>query len=421
MSQLETLIQQLCPYGVEYKKFEDVCQYIRGITYNKAQEAKVNDTSPWKVMRANNITLGSNVLNLEDIKLVKKEVKVKKNQLLQKGDILICAGSGSKEHIGKVAYIFDDMDYTFGGFMAVIRCKDDLNSRFLFHILTGSNFSMYLSQALNSTTINNLNAGIMKNFLIPVPPMEVQRVIVQILDQFAELTEKLTAELTAELSARKKQYEHYLEDLLTFDESVPIVKLKDVSNTYTGLTYKPSDVSSEGKGVLVLRSSNIKEDRISYLDNVFVQMERIPERTLVKPGDILICVRNGSKALIGKSALIPEINEPMAFGAFMTVLRATVKINNRFLYYLWRSNIIQSQLRGNDAMPINQITNREFSRINIPLPSFEHQCRIVSVLDRLDALCNDLASDLPAEIEARRKQYEYYRDKLLTFKKLKGE
>ena len=79
MSKLEELIQQLCPDGVKYRKFEDVCQYIRGITYNKAQEAKVNDTSPWKVLRANNITLGTNVLNLEDMKLVKI---VKTNQYI---------------------------------------------------------------------------------------------------------------------------------------------------------------------------------------------------------------------------------------------------------------------------------------------------------------------------------------------------
>lgn len=199
LTSLVDVIQKFCPNGVEYKKFEDVCQYIRGITYNKAQEAKVNDINPWKVMRANNITLGANVLNFNDIKLVKREVKVKESQLLQRGDILICAGSGSKEHIGKVAYIFDDADYTFGGFMAVIRCNNELNSRFLFYILTGNSFSLYLGQALNSTTINNLNAGIMKDLLIPVPPLEIQQEIVRILDQFTELTAELTRVHSASL------------------------------------------------------------------------------------------------------------------------------------------------------------------------------------------------------------------------------
>ena len=137
---------------------------------------------------------------------------------------------------------------------------------------------------------------------------------------------------------------------------------------------------------------------------------------MAQVGDILICVRNGSRALIGKSAIIPTTEKPMAFGAFMTVLRAGEKINNKFLYYLWQSNIVQNQIMGNDAMPINQITNREFDKIILPLPNLEEQQRIVDLLDRFDTLTNDLTSGLPAEIEARQKQYEYYRDKLLTFK-----
>ena len=106
----------------------------------------------------------------------------------------------------------------------------------------------------------------------------------------------------------------------------------------------------------------------------------------------------------------------MAFGAFMTVLRASKEINKKFLYYLWQSNLVQNQIMGNDAMPINQITNREFARITIPVPSMDKQIEIANLLDRFDALCNDISIGLPAEIEARQKQYEYYRDKLLTFK-----
>ena len=217
-SKLDELIRELCPDGVEYLKFSDTCKYIRGITYNKEQEAKPDDIKPWKVLRANNITLFSNTLNFDDVKLVKKEVKVKPEQMLIKGDILICAGSGSKEHIGKVAYITDDLGYTYGGFMAVIRCNKELNSRFLFHILTGVEFSNYLKVALNSTTINNLNSSIMAHFSFPVPPLPVQREIVRILDKFTERTAALIAELTAELTARQKQYEYYRDKLLTFKQ-----------------------------------------------------------------------------------------------------------------------------------------------------------------------------------------------------------
>lgn len=142
MSKLDELILEQCSGGVEYVEFQNVCQYIRGVTYSKTQEAKPEDKESWKVLRANNITLSTNTLNFEDVKLVKKEVKVKPEQILRENDILICAGSGSKEHIGKVAFIWENIDYTFGGFMAVIRCDERLNSRFLFHILTSGNIGV---------------------------------------------------------------------------------------------------------------------------------------------------------------------------------------------------------------------------------------------------------------------------------------
>lgn len=122
MSKLDDLINELCPNGVKYVDFLTVCNYIRGITYNKSDEIN-NGTEGIGVFRANNITLDSNTLNFDDVKVVSKDVRVKESQWLKKGDILICAGSGSKEHIGKVAFIFNDLNYTFGGFMGVIRPK----------------------------------------------------------------------------------------------------------------------------------------------------------------------------------------------------------------------------------------------------------------------------------------------------------
>ena len=132
MSKLDDLINELCPDGVEYKNFFDVCDYIRGITYSKTDEINIG-TDGIKVLRANNITLESNTLNFSDIKLISNDVKIKDNQWLKKDDILICAGSGSKEHIGKVAFVREDLQMTFGGFMGVIRSKICfLNSSYLF-------------------------------------------------------------------------------------------------------------------------------------------------------------------------------------------------------------------------------------------------------------------------------------------------
>ena len=155
--------------NIEWKTLGEVCDYIRGITYNKS--AETTEVDGWKVLRANNITLETRKLNFNEVKRVKKTIRVRENQMLQKGDILICAGSGSKEHIGKTAYIESDIDYTFGGFMGVLRLKEEktISSRYLFHYIGSGTFTKYLSATLKSSTINNLNNGIISPFTIPIP------------------------------------------------------------------------------------------------------------------------------------------------------------------------------------------------------------------------------------------------------------
>ncbi|GAA8474324.1 hypothetical protein FIM78_03525 [Helicobacter pylori] len=225
MHKIERLLQTLAPKGVEFRKLGDIGEYkyIRGVTYKKNQEIN-NLECGIKVLRANNITL-SNHLNFEDIKVINKNVKIRKEQYLKKNDILICAGSGSSEHIGKVAFINTDFDYVFGGFMGVIRIRE-VNSRFVYHIFTSNIFKQYLEKSLNTTTINNLNANILQNFLIPIPPLEIQQEIVKILDQFSILTTDLLAGIPAEIKARKKQYEYYREKLLAFKPLTPHKEVK---------------------------------------------------------------------------------------------------------------------------------------------------------------------------------------------------
>lgn len=197
---------------VEWKHLGDIASYIRGLTYTKNNESPNNEG--YKILRANNITLSNNTLNLDDIKIVKFDTKVKENQKLYKNDILISAASGSREHVGKVAFITADLDYYFGGFMGVIRCVNDVNPRYVFHILTSDLFQNYLNEVLNSSTINNLNSKVMEAFFVPIPPLDVQQEIVRILDAFTSLT----AELTAELTSRQKQYQYFRDKLLNFDD-----------------------------------------------------------------------------------------------------------------------------------------------------------------------------------------------------------
>ncbi|MCG6359394.1 restriction endonuclease subunit S [Vibrio fluvialis] len=163
-------------------------------------------------------------------------------------------------------------------------------------------------------------------------------------------------------------------------EDWEVVTLGDIGQTVIGLTYSPNDVADFG--ALVLRSSNVQNGKLAYADNVYVNME-LPERVIVKQGDILICVRNGSRQLIGKCALIDENAEGSAFGAFMSIFRTKYSV---FVFYQFQSDLIQNQINEIMGATINQITNKDMSGFKITLPSDEkEQTAIASILSDMDA------------------------------------
>ena len=424
MSKLEELIEQYCPDGVEWKTYYDVCDLIRGITYNKSQEAKTETEDAHKVLRANNITLYLNALNFDDVKLVSKDVVVKPEQHLYAGDILMCAGSGSKEHVGKVAYIFQDMDYTFGGFMAVVRCKKTIFSRYMFHILASHFFTSHLETQINSSTINNINRQVMQSFVFPVPPLPVQEEIVRILDTFTELQ----AELQAELQKRKQQYNYYLDNLLNFNDinrggqaEVRWMKMSDIGTFYSGLSGKTKEDFQNGNAKFISYMNIFNNPSlITDVDDRVKILEGEKQNT-IQYGDLLFTGSSETPDECGMcSVLTHHTEEKLYLNSFCFGFRFNdlSGINPEFMKFLFRSSVIRKLIckTANGVTRFN-ISKKEFAKIVIPIPSLAEQDHVASVLDKFYFLVGDLTAGLPAEIEKRRQQYEYYRDKLLTFKR----
>ena len=443
MSELNYLEKLLDGVEVEWKTLGEVAKYVRGLIYSKSSESA--DGQGYKVLRANNITLSNNCLNLNDVKVVRFDTKVKSSQKLYKNDILISAASGSREHVGKVAYIESDIDYYFGGFMGVVRCDEKLNPRYLFHVLTSDIFQKYLDEMLNSSTINNLNSAVMGRFKIPLPcpdtpekSLAIQSEIVRILDKFTALT----AELTAELTARKKQYNYYRDQLLSFDEEqekpIYLEKLLDgvevewktlgeVAKYVRGLIYSKSSESADGQGYKVLRANNItlSNNCLNLNDVKVVRFDtKVKSSQKLYKNDILISAASGSREHVGKVAYI-ESDIDYYFGGFMGVVRCDEKLNPRYLFHVLTSDIFQKYLDEMlNSSTINNLNSAVMGRFKIPLPcpdtpekSLAIQSEIVRILDKFDTLTNSITEGLPREIELRQKQYEYYRDLLFSFPK----
>ena len=302
--------------------------------------------------------------------------------LYDKPSVLI----GRKGTIDKPQYIdtpfwtIDTLFYT--------KVADGFNTKFMFYLCQTIDWS-----SLNEASgVPSLSANRIETFEVYLPKnADEQLRIVKSLDAVESHINTLQR-LIEKYEAIKKATVNLL---LKPKKDWRCGKLADVCDNFTGLTYTPEDVSDSG--ILVLRSSNIQNEALSFADNVMVKCP-VPERATVKAGDLLVCVRNGSRKLIGKSAVITSAAEGMAFGAFMTILRATA-LDQLFLSYLWQSSIIQKQIEESLGATINQITNADIKRFEIYYPtSIEEQRKIA---EKIIAIDNALA-DYKAQLEKAR-------------------
>ncbi|MGB6095974.1 MAG: restriction endonuclease subunit S [Comamonas thiooxydans] len=419
MSSVNFLEKLLDGVEVEWKALKDIGTYVRGLVYNKSSES--SDGKGYKVLRANNITLSENSLNFDDVKIVNFDTKVKKDQKLRCNDILISAASGSREHVGKVAFIEKDIDYYFGGFMGVIRCNASMIPRYAFHVLTSQHFKIYLDEMLNSSTINNLNSAVMGNFKFPIPcpdnpkkSLEIQAEIVRILDAMTAHT----AELTAELTARKKQYNYYRDKFLSFEDGDIEVEWKtlgDLGTWYGGGTPSKTNPAYWEDGIIPWISPKDMGQPIVTATEDYITEAAIKESStkLIPANSIAIVVRSSILDKKLPSALIPI---PATLNQDMKAIFPNDSVLPSYISHLIRS-------RGEDILRVARksggsvasIDSKKLFSFKVPIPSISEQNRIVALLDKFDTLANSISKGLPREIELRQKQYAYYRDLLLSF------
>lgn len=404
MSRLKKLIQKLCPDGVEYKEIGQIADCTAGATPKTEVIAFwENGTIPW--MSSGEVN--RRIIFDTDVKITEMGYSSCSTKMIPPNSVVIAlAGQGKTRGLVAITRI----PLCTNQSLCAIVTDSSMNSDFLYHFLR-SQYKQLRSISSGDGTRGGLNLSIIKSFLVPLPPLPVQEEIVRILDKFTALE----VELEAELEARKKQYEYFLDWLLEAGTNVEWRTLGS-STTFIRNGYPYAADGDRNKKYKVARIETISRGKIDMTK--VGSVNEVDLRFQMHEGDILFSHIN-SLPQLGNTAYYEEKYGNLYHGMNLLCLRAKPDcIMPKYLYYLLNSYFIRSCILRNAKHACNQYS-LSISDINgwaIPVPAHAIQARIVSILDRFDALVNDITQGLPAELAARRRQYEYYRDKLLTFK-----
>lgn len=386
MSILAEMLAEFCPNGVELKKVADVTTVARGIRVVRNQLVEEGE---FPVYQNSMKPLGY----------------YEKANCPAKTTFVIGAGAA-----GEIGYC--DIDFWAADDCYYFIHTEELDNRYLYHVLLSR--KAQICSKVRKASVPRLARTVIENLVIPVPPVEIQHKIVRILDDFTEVTENLKKELEVEMVSRKKQYEYYRDNLLKFDISIPKVKLKDIATAI----YRGSGITREQmteEGIPCVRYGEIYTTYSIWFDECksHTKIENVANPKYFEYGDILFAITGENVEDIAKSTAYVG-NDKCLAGGDIVVLKHNQ--NPKYLsYVLSTHNAQQQKSKGKIKSKVVHSSVPAIEEIEIPLPDLDVQNRLVKILDNFDAICTDLNIGLPAEIEARQKQYEYYRDLLLTF------
>ena len=376
MSRLAELIKELCPDGVEYRPLSELVRIRNGCDYKALSSGNVPVYGSGGVMTHVSEALGE-------------------------GPTVLIPRKGSLDNIFFVEGEFWTVDTIF-----YTEIASELDPKFFFYKMK----TMQLSQMNEAAGVPSMNQKKLGRILIPVPPLEVQREIVRILDQFTTLE--------AELEARRTQYEYYRSGLLSYESlaargPVEMVKLGDISHISAGYGfpkseqgrlsgeypfYKVSDMNRPRNRVFLEEAANY----LAESDLRRLKITPFPVGSIVFP-KIGAAIATNKKRILSVPSLVDN----------NVAVCIPEGIDAKYLYYWFLEQDLLTVAHDSGAVP--SIRKADLEQLDVPMPTVEEQTRIVAILDRFDALVNDISSGLPAEIDARRTQYEYYRERLLSF------
>lgn len=416
MSKIEELIKEKCPNGVQYKKLYEVTIWDK--KFNNVDKNMQDITIKYNYLLANQLSeiedVNGDVLILNTG--INAEVKYTNKNL-----------AGNNLHNGEIVCIpwggTPNVKYYNGDF---VTGDNRIATSYNFSILSNKFLYYFLNNNLDLISSFYRGSGIkhpeMKKILmmnIPIPPIEVQKEIVRILDKFSELE----AELEAELEERKNQYEFWRDNIFNKAsekyESVELEKI--IKSLKTGLNPRKNFMlNSEDAENYYITVAELNNGRIEFLDKTNrvndEALRMINNRSNLEINDLLF----SGTGTIGRMAVVQEkpTNWNIKEGVYVIKPKTDKVLPDYLRFYLSSSFAMKSYKNKIVGSPVCSLPMKDLKKLKIILPTIDEQKCIVTILDKFDKLTNSISKGIPAEIELRKKQYEYYRNKLLNFKEV---
>lgn len=419
MSRLRELIDELCPDGVEYRHFDEACTLKARVGWQRLTKKEHLPSGEYMLVTGTDFTDAHSINYSTCVYVDKARYDMDENIQLRDGDVLITKDGT----LGKVAYVDGlPMPATLNGGVFVVRAMDDrLEQRFIMHFLLSYGFTAAVESRHTGSTIKHLTQAIFSRIRIPVPPIEVQREIVRILDSFQELDDALTAEI----EAREKQYSILTRRLLSREylETVaggPIVQkpLKEIALVGSSKRVLKRDLVDagipffRGTEVGLLSEGSPIDPQLFLTEETYTSVVAASGKPLV--GDLLL-------PSVNEAGKIWMVDTDDAFylkdARVLWVHTGSAKeeVDCRYMRYALSKSLVDNYRILASGSQFAELKISSLETAPILLPPFGVQSMVADKLDDARALLQDRTIGLPAERDARRKQFKYYRDRLLAF------
>lgn len=389
MSRIDDLIAEYCPDGVKHQTLGEIGEFIRG---NGIQKRDFQDSGFGCIHYGQIYTyyglFADHTKSFIDPNLAEKRKKA------YKGDLVIATTSENEEDVCKACAWLGEEPIAISGDAYIFRHHQ--NPKYISYCFQSELFQSQKKKYITGTKVLRVNGDAMAKIHVPVPPLPVQEEIVRILDSFSSLE----AELEAELEARRKQYAYYRDELLTFDrERVLVITVGELCDINRGRVMSKGYLEKHRGAYPVYSSQTANNGRFGFINSYDYD------------GEYITWTTDGANA-----GSVFYHDEKFSITNVCGLLRIKdSRVRAKYLKYVLD---VTAKQYVNTGMGNPKLMSNVMKQIKVGIPSLAEQDRIISILDRFDKLTNDLSSGLPAEIEARRKQYEYYRDRLLSFDEL---